>query len=339
MIGNEYIKFLNEIKSRIVTARIHAVRFVNKELIKLYWDIGKSIIERQKKYKWGDNVVEALARDLKEAFPQVHGFSERNVWNIRRFYEEYKNKPFLQQLVAEIPWGHNLLVMEKVSGDKEREYYIKSSRDLGWSRNVLLNQIKAGAYHYQKSMPKQHNFPKVLPAHLAEQANESIKSVYNLDFLDITKSVIERELERRLVERIKRFMLELGKGFSFLGNQYRLTLGNNEYFVDLLFFNRLLKCLVVVELKTGKFEPEYAGKMDFYLHLLDEQVKLKDENPSIGIILCAAKDNIVVEYALRSAKKPVGVVEYYLTNKLPKYLAGKLPDASALRLPIQEELE
>jgi predicted nuclease of restriction endonuclease-like (RecB) superfamily len=337
-IGKEYINFLNEIKSRIVTARIQAIRSVNKELIKLYWDIGKAIVQRQKKYKWGDNVVEALARDLKAAFPQVHGFSERNVWNMRRIYEEYKNKPFLQQLVAEIPWGHNLLIMEKVSGDEEREYYVKSSRDLGWSRNVLLNQIKAGAYEFSLKK-KTHNFPKALPLYLAEQADESIKSVYNLDFLDITKSVIERELERRLVERIKRFMLELGNGFSFLWNQYRLTLGNNEYFVDLLFFNRRLKCLVAIELKTGKFEPEYAGKMDFYLHLLDEQVRLKDENPSIGIILCAAKDNIVVEYALRSTKKPVGVAEYYLTNKLPKYLSGKLPDASALRLPIQEELK
>jgi len=338
IISKEYVKFLNEIKSRVVTARIQAIRSVNKELIKLYWDIGKRIIERQKKYKWGDNIVEALARDLKAAFPQAHGFSERNVWNMRRFYEEYKNKPFLQQLVAEIPWGHNLLIMERVFGDKEREYYVKSSRDLGWSRNMLFNQIKAGAYEFNLKQ-KTHNFPKVLPIYLAEQADESIKSVYNLDFLDITKSMIERELERRLVERIKRFMLELGKGFSFLGNQYRLTLRNNEYFVDLLFFNRLLKCLVAIELKTGKFEPEYAGKMDFYLQLLDEQIKLRDENPSIGIILCAAKDNIVVEYALRSVKKPVGVAEYYLTNKLPKYLSGKLPDASALRLPIQEELK
>jgi predicted nuclease of restriction endonuclease-like (RecB) superfamily len=297
-----------------------------------------AIVEKQKKYKWGDNIVEALARDLKAAFPQVHGFSERNVWNMRRLYEEYKNKPFLQQLVAEIPWGHNLLIMEKISGDKKRGYYIKSSRDLGWSRNVLLNQIKAGAYEFSLKQ-KSHNFPKVLPRYLAEQACESIKSVYNLDFLDITKSVIERELEHRLVERIKRFMLELGKGFSFLGNQYRLVLENNEYFVDLLFFNRILKCLVAIELKTGKFEPEYAGKMDFYLQLLDEQIKLKDENPSIGIILCAAKDRIVVEYALRSTKKPMGVAEYYLTNKLPKYLIGKLPDAKTLRSPIQEGLK
>lgn len=338
IVGKEYIKFLNEIKSRIFAARIQAIRSVNKELIKLYWDIGKSIVDRQQKYKWGDNVVGTLARDLQKSFPEVQGFSERNVWNMRRFYEEYKDKPFLQQAVAEIPWGHNLLIMEKISADNEREYYIKFSRDFGWSRNVLLNQIKANAYALSQRQ-KTHNFPKALPVHLAEQADESIKSVYNLDFLGITKPVLERDLEKRLVEKIKQFILELGYGFSFLGNQYRLTLGNNEYFVDLLFFNRKLKCLVAIELKTGKFEPEYAGKIDFYLHLLDEQVKLKDENPSIGIILCADKDNIVVEYALRSIKKPVGVAEYYLTKKLPRYLAGKLPGVNALKTPIQEELK
>lgn len=337
-MGKEYLKFFNEIRSRITTARIQAIRSVNKELITLYWDIGKSIVERQQKYKWGDNIVEALARDLKEALPESRGFSERNVWSMRRFYEEYKNKPFLQQAVAEIPWGHNLLIMEKISNDEKREYYIKASRDLGWSRNVLLNQIKADAYTLSLKQ-KTHNFPQTLPAHLAEQADESIKSVYNLDFLGITKQVLERELEKRLIDKIKHFILELGYGFSFIGNQHRLTLGNNDYFVDLLFFNRKLKCLVAVELKTGKFEPEYAGKMDFYLHLLDEQVKLKDENPSIGIILCAEKENIVVEYSLRSTKKPVGVSEYYLTKKLPNQFKGKLPNAKDLTLPIRQELK
>ncbi|MFA5093269.1 MAG: PDDEXK nuclease domain-containing protein [Candidatus Omnitrophota bacterium] len=337
--GSEYIKFLNEIKSRIITARIQAIRSVNQELIRLYWSIGKTIVERQKKYKWGDAVVEKLASDLKEDFKTTLGFSTQNLWFMRQFYLEYKNDSILQQLVRELPWGHNILIFSRIKNTKERTYYLKASVEMGWSRNVLLNQIKAGAYHYQKNIPKQHNFLKTLPIHLTEQADESIKSVYNLEFLDITKSVIERDLERRLVERIKRFMLELGKGFCFLGNQYPLTLGKNEYFVDLLFYNRLLRCLVVVELKTGKFEPEYASKMDFYLQILDEQVKLKNENPSIGIILCAAKDNIVVEYALRSTKKPVGVAEYYLTNKLPKYLMGKLPDANALKLPIQEGLK
>ena len=338
IIGKEYIRFLNEIKSRIISARIKAVRSVNKELIKLYWDIGRSIIERQEKYKWGDAVVEKLANDLKEDFKSTFGFSVQNLWYMRQFYLEYKDDAILQQLVGELPWGHNILIFSQVKNKKEKAYYLKASAAMGWSRNVLLNQIKAGAYQMSQKQ-KQHNFERALPVHLTEQTQEAIKSVYNLDFLDIEKPVIERELERRLIEKIKRFMLELGKGFSFIGNQHRLKLGNNEYFVDLLFFNRVLKCLVAIELKTGKFEPEYAGKMDFYLNLLDEQVRLKDENPSIGIILCADKDNIVVEYALRSVKKPVGVAEYYLTNKLPKYLMGKIPDANALKLPIQEELK
>jgi predicted nuclease of restriction endonuclease-like (RecB) superfamily len=338
IMGKEYIIFLNEIKSRIVMARIQAIKSVNKELIKLYWDIGRAIVERQEKYKRGDAVVEKLATDLKGDFKTTFGFSAQNLWYMRQFFLEYKDVPILQQLVGEIPWGHNILILSKVKDRKEREYYIKASAEMGWSRNVLLNQIKAGAYEVSLRQ-KTHNFPRVLPKHLAEQADESIKSLYNLDFLGIKKPVIEREIERRLVDKIKRFMLELGKGFSFIGNQYRLTLGNNEYFIDLLFFNRNLKCLVAIELKTGKFEPEYAGKIDFYLHLLDEQVRLKNENPPIGIILCADKDNIVVEYALRSVKKPVGVAEYYLTKRLPKYLAGKLPDAKTLRLPIQEELK
>lgn len=213
ILSKEYINFLKEVKSRVLSARIQAVRKVDKELISLYWDIGKAILEKQKLYKWGENVVEALGRDLREAFPGVRGFSDRNIWNMRRFYEEYQNNSILQQLVAEIPWGHNLLIMEKVAEDKKREYYLKSSRDFGWSRNVLLNQIKADAYSLSKKK-KTHNFPRTLPAHLAEQADESMKSVYNLDFLGITKPVLERELEKRLIENIKHFILELGLGLK-----------------------------------------------------------------------------------------------------------------------------
>ncbi|MFA6548465.1 MAG: PDDEXK nuclease domain-containing protein [Candidatus Margulisiibacteriota bacterium] len=338
MTNNEYGKFLNEIKSRIVSARIQAVRSVNRELIRLYWDIGKSIVERQEKFGWGKGVVEQLSRDLTRESADFEGYSRDNLWRMRLFYREYKDNAKLAQLVPVLPWGHNILIMQKVKSTREREFYITAGIKFGWSRNVLLNQIKAGAYALSLKQ-KTHNFPQVLPAHLSEQADEAIKSVYNLNFLGITKPVLERELERRLVEKIKQFVLELGFGFSFIGNQYRLTLGDNEYFVDLLFYNRELKCLVALELKTGKFEPEYAGKMDFYLHLLDEQVRLKDENPSIGIILCADKDHVVVEYALRSVKKPVGVAEYYLTKKLPKALKGKLPDAKSLELPIQREFK
>lgn len=338
VLSKEYAVFLNEIKSRIVSARIQAVQSINRELIRLYWDIGKSIVEQQEKFRWGKGIVEQLSRDLAREYANLEGFSRDNLWRMRMFYLEYKDDPKLAQLVPVLPWGHNILIMQKVKNVKEREYYITASINFGWSRNVLLNQIKAGAYALSLKQ-KIHNFPKALPVHLSEQADETIKSAYSLDFLGITKPVLERELEKRLVEKIKQFILELGFRFSFIGNQYRLTLGNNEYFIDLLFYNRKLNCLVALELKTGRFEPEYAGKMDFYLHLLDEQVKMKDENPSIGIILCADKDNIVVEYALHSVKKPIGVAEYYLTKKLPKAFKGKLPEAEALKLPILQEIK
>src|SRR3989339_1816979 len=295
IIGKEYIKLLNEVKSRIISARIQVSRSVNNGHIKLYWDIGKSIIERQERYGWGQSVVEKLAVDLTAEFNGAAGYSVQNLWRMRFFYLAYKDSPKLAQLVREIPWGQNIVIMQMVKDSKEREYYIRATAEMGWSRNVLMNQIKAGAYQYQKKIPKQHNFPKALPGHLAEQADESLKSVYTLDFLDITKPVLERELERRLVEKVKRFMLEMGKGFSFIGNQYRLTLSDNEYFVDLLFFNRILKCLVAVELKTVKFEVEHSAKMDLYLDLLNKQAKYKGENSSIGIIFCVEKNIIPID--------------------------------------------
>ncbi|MFA5780119.1 MAG: PDDEXK nuclease domain-containing protein [Elusimicrobiota bacterium] len=335
----KYISFLNEIKQKIASARVQASRQLNKELIKLYWDLGKTIIEKQKQYGWGHGIVEKLAGDLQNEFPNLQGYSSRNLWDMRRFYDTYRDSPILRQIVAEIPWGHNLMILNKISNMKEREYYIKASSEMGWSRNVLLNQINADAYGLSTKIPKQHNFPKTLPAHLSEQADESLKSVYNLDFLGITKPVLERDLEKRLIEKIKHFLLELGSGFSFIGNQYRLELDGAEYFVDLLFFNRKIKCLVAVELKTGKFQPEYAGKMDFYLHLLNEQTRLKDENPPIGIILCADKSNITVEYALRSVKNPMGVSKYHLTTKLPAELKKVLPSEKEMKNRLLEEIK
>jgi predicted nuclease of restriction endonuclease-like (RecB) superfamily len=278
IISGEYVALLSDIKKRIMSARIKTARSVNKALIRLYWEIGKSITEKQAQHGWGQSIVEHLALDLANDFKGLDGFSANNLWRIRNFYLAYKDTPKLAQLVQEIPWGQNIVILQMVKDVKEREYYIRATTEMGWSRNVLLNQIKANAYRYQKTMPNQHNFPKALPVQLAEQADESLKSVYILDFLDITKPVLERELERRLVEKVKRFMLELGKGFSFIGNQYRLVLNDNEYFVDMLFYNRILKCLIAIELKTGKFEIEHAAKMNFYLDLLNEQVKLKESS-------------------------------------------------------------
>lgn len=331
ILDKNYVEFLKEIKGKIFSARIQACRRLNRGHIQLYWDLGKIIVDRQKKYGWGQSIVERLAKDLQTEFPNIGGYSDRNLWDMRRFYDAYKGFPILRQIVAELPWGHHLLIMNKTEQMKEREYYIKASIEMGWSRNVLLNQIKANAYRHAKSKGKLHNFDKVLPDHLVEQADESIKSVYSLDFLGITKPVKERELENRLVEKVKRFILELGYGFCFIGNQHRVTLGNNEYYIDLLFFNRKLRSLVAIELKAGRFKPEYTGKMDFYLHILNDKYKMNDENSPIGIILCATKDDLEVEYALKSVKHPVGVGEYQLTTKLPEKLKGVIPSEQEIK--------
>jgi len=333
----EYKKFYKEIRARIISAKISAAKSVDREAIAMYWDIGKGIVEKQDKNKWGDKVVEQLSKDLVREFGNNHGFSPYNLWKMRQFYLEYRNKPILSRLVTELGWAKNILIMQKVKEEKERVFYMKSCIQYGWTADVLLNQINADAYAHSLKAGKQNNFVKSMPAHLAEQADESMKSVYNLGFLGITKPVLERKLESRLVEKVKHFMLELGAGFCFMGNQYRLELDGTEYFIDLLFFNRKLKSLVAVELKTGKFQPEYAGKMDFYLNLLNDQAKYKDENPAIGIILCADKSRITVEYALKSAKNPMGVAEYRLTSRMPEELKMILPPEKELKAGIEKE--
>ena len=237
----------------------------------------------------------------------------------------------LQQVVAEVPWSHHLLLLDKVPMLKARFYYLRATAQLGWSRNVLLNQIKAQTYERALAEKKTHNFELALPEALAEQADEALKSRYNLEFLGLAGVARERHLESRLVERLRDFILELGYGFCFVGRQYRLTLGENEYFVDLLFYHRYLKALVAVELKVGRFEPEYAGKMDFYLNVLNDREKAPEDNPSIGIILCAEKDDVVVEFSLKTKVNPIGVAEYRLVSELPSELRGKLPSESELR--------
>ncbi|HYN59991.1 MAG TPA: PDDEXK nuclease domain-containing protein [Rubrivivax sp.] len=357
-ISSDYTRFIGDLKARVAAARLSAARAVNRELIALYWDIGKAIVDQQHRLGWGKSVVEQIARDLRAAFPAAQGFSARNVWDMRRLYEEYTRPEFLRQLVAEepkvaqhrsgprgeidpaaevmrqlvaeVPWGHHLLVLNKLDQSGQRLHYLRAAAAFGWSRNVLLNQIKAGAYERSLAEGKSHNFPAALPEYLAEQAEEALKSSYNLEFLGIRRQVKERELEDRLIDKLRDFILELGYGFCFIGRQHRLTLGRNEYFIDLLFYHRILKALVAVELKVGKFEPEYAGKMDFYLNLLNEKERMPDDAPSIGIILCAEKDCLEVEFALRSKTNPIGVAEYRLQAALPAKLRGKLPSARQL---------
>jgi predicted nuclease of restriction endonuclease-like (RecB) superfamily len=366
----DYARFIVELKDRVAAARLSAARSVNRELIALYWDIGKAIVGKQQALGWGQSVVEQIARDLRASFPGAQGFSARNVWDMRRFYEAYTSPEVLRQLVAEsgkpaprrrtgrelavpsssaetgeggdglevlrqavaeVPWGHHLLILSKLEAPAPRLYYLRACAAFGWSRNVLLNQVKAGAWERSLADGKTHNFPLALPGHLAEQAEEALKSSYNLEFLGIRQAVKERELEDQLIDKLRDFILELGYGFCFIGRQHRLTLGRNEYFIDLLFYHRFLKSLVAIELKIGKFEPEYAGKMDFYLNLLNEKERAPDDAPSIGIILCAEKDNLEVEFALKSKSNPIGVAEYQLQDKLPAEMKGKLPTPRQLQ--------
>ena len=234
----DYGALLASIKARIAESRIRAVRAASRELIDLYWFIGQQITERQEQEEWGKSVVERLSKDLRSAYPGVQGFSAPNLWNMRRFFLTYRDDTILQQLVIEIPWGQNLLIMARVKDPDEREYYLRATAEMAWSRDVLLNQIKAKAYERHALAPKQHNFEKALPEHLAEQADKAMKDVYMLDFLDIGKPVLERELERRMVTSIRDVLLELGFGFAFIGNQYKVSTKNKDYFIDLLFYHR-----------------------------------------------------------------------------------------------------
>ena len=361
----EYLDLLTGVKARIQSARIAASRSVNQELILLYWDIGRSIVERQQDEGWGKSVVEQLSKDIQKEFPGTAGYSPDNIWKMRQFYCEYTDRELLlqpvteivndifarfpnpgsrsillqpvteshgkdkiqilQQLVKEIPWGHNILIFTRIKDIRERLYYILASAFFGWSRSVLLNQIKAQAYERTMLEDKSNNFSAVMPVHMAEQAEEAMKSSYNLEFLGIKEPVLERELENRLISKLKDFILELGYGFCYIGNQYRLSLNGKEYFIDLLFYHRFLKCLVAFDLKITEFKPEYAGKMDFYLNLLNDKERAADDNPSIGIILCAEKDSLEVEYSLKSKNNPIGVAEYQLRKKLPAEMKGMLP--------------
>lgn len=334
-----YLELFEEAKHQVQSTRIKITRSATKEQFSLYWWFGQKIVESQKQFSWGKSVVEQLAKDLRRAFPDTtYGLSARNLWEMRRFYWEYKSYPILQQLVAEIPWGQNLVILSKIKDINAREYYLRAVLEQGWSRSVLVMQVDSQAYERHLLTKKQHNFEKALPQHLAEQADKTMKDIYMLDTLGLTQPVLEAEIESRMVSKIKYVMLELGYGFTFAGSQYRIVAEGNEYFIDMLFYNRRLKSLVALEIKRGRFQPEYAGKMNFYLNLLDDYVREPGENPSIGIILCSERKRFEVEYALRGIDKPVGVSEFRLTRTLPAEWSDKLPNPDELETEILREL-
>jgi len=318
-----YSQFLGDIKNRIRSAQYAALKAVNKEQIQLNWDIGKSIVEKQELLGWGKSVVEQLSKDLQAEFPGQSGWSARNLWLMKQFYEVYRENTILQPLVAEIGWTHNILIMSKCKGDLQREFYIRMTRKYGWTKDVLIHQIEGNSYALY--LTNQTNFEQTLPEKYRNQAILAVKDEYQFDFLNLADKHSERELETALVNNIRQFLIEMGGDFSFMGNQYRIEETGDEYFIDLLLFHRRLKSLVAIELKIGDFIPEYAGKMQFYLSLLNDKVRLPDENPSIGIIICKSKKRTRVDYALRNANQPIGISTYSLTNKLPEQLVGFLP--------------
>lgn len=313
---SEYAQILQQAVSEIRTARATVARQVTSSINSVYWNIGKLLFDRNLESGYGSGVVKRLSVDLKEQFPDM-GLSPRNLWNMKRFYERYfQENSKLLQAVAVLPWGHNLLFLDKSIPAHETLFYAEECLQKGWSRDMLLNAIKMNTFSTSQTQIKSNNFDSVLPAAQANYANEVFKSTYNLGFLGVTEPVKELELEKRLVAKIRSFILELGRGFSFIGNQYRLEYNRKEYVVDMLFFHRGIRSLVAMELKIGAFKAEYVGKMNLYLSLLDRLEKGENENPSIGIILCADRDHLDVEIALQDISKPIGVAEYQLL--LPK---------------------
>lgn len=320
---SDYGQLLAEIKERIRSAQYEALRAVNKELVSLYWDIGRIICERFMEASHGDAIVEKLARDLRDEFPGISGFSRRNVFYMREFFLSYGDNQKVQPLVAQIGWTHNIIILQRCKDSLEREFYIRMTRKFGWSKNVLIHQIENQSY--EKTLLGQTNFDKALTPELRAQAKLAVKDEYAFDFLELGDQHAERELERALIARIEDFLRAMGGLFAFIGSQFRLEVDDKEYFIDLLLFHRRLKCLVAIELKIGEFEPESIGKMQFYLTALDERVREEGENPSIGIILCKEKRRTIVEYALRNACKPIGIATYRIVKRLPKELKEQLP--------------
>lgn len=328
-----YQSLLGDIKQKIVKAQLKAALSINSEMIFLYWQIGFAIANQQLHKGWSSGVIPQLAKDLKREFPDSKGFSERNLSRMLAFYREYTDDSILPQLVAKLPWGHNILLIEKIKEVNIRFWYAEKCVEHNWSRDILELQIKSNLFGRQgKSIT---NFKNTLPEPLSDLAQQTLKDPYIFDFITLDIEYRERDIEQQLMKHITKFLLELGKGFAFVGNQYHLKVGESDYYIDLLFYHIKLKCYVVIELKNTKFKPEYVGKLNFYLSAVDSLVKDKAENPTIGILLCKDKNNIEAEFALRDINKPMGVSEIKLTESLPDDLKSNLPTIDEL----EEELK
>ncbi len=333
LLPPDHQSFLGSIKERVQRAQFQALVAVNKELILLYWHIGKQILERQNKQGWGAKVIESLSDDLQHEFPFMKGFSPRNLTYMRTFAEAYPDEQFVQTVSAQITWSHNTAILDKVKDATERLWYIQKAAEHGWSHSILVIQIESDLFH--RSGRAITNFSSTLPALDSDLARDTLKDPYVFDFITTSDESKERDIQSALIAHIERFLLELGVGFSFVGSNYRLTVDGDDYYLDMLFYHMHLKCFVVIELKAGVFKPEYAGKLNFYLTAVDELIKRPDDNPSIGIILCKGKKKTTAEYALKNIHSPVGVATYETTTSLPESLKEQLPDIKELEEQLQ----
>jgi predicted nuclease of restriction endonuclease-like (RecB) superfamily len=329
ILDQDYSILITDLKKRVAESRYKATLSVNKEMVLLYHHIGQQILKSQKEKGWGSKVIEKLSKDLRSAFPEMKGFSPQNFKYMKKFAEIYTSEVIGQQAVDQLPWGHIIIIMYAAKSHQERSFYIQKTIKNGWSRNVLSMQIESNLYKRQGEGV--NNFDKRLPNLQSDLAHNMTKDPYIFDFLSISDDAHEREIEKGLIVHMQKFLLELGEGFAFVGNQYHLEVGGQDFFIDMLFYNLKLRCYFVIELKNTAFKPEYSGKLNFYLSVIDDKLKHKDDNPSIGLILCRSKNKVVAEYSLRGMEKPIGLSEY----KLPKKIADKLTAA----LPSIEELE
>jgi predicted nuclease of restriction endonuclease-like (RecB) superfamily len=330
-----YEDFLRDLKQRIRTAQVRAVLAVNRELVLLYWQIGRDIVERQDRAGWGAKIIESLSADLRAAFPEMQGFSPRNLKYMKAFAETWPDLSLVQAALAQITWYHNIALLEKTKSAEERLWYARQTVQNGWSRNVLVLQIESGLYRRQGKA--QTNFTATLPAPQSDLAQQVLKDPYNFDFLTLAEDARERELESGLLEHLRRFLLELGVGFAFVGSQYPIEVGGEDFRIDMLFYHLKLRCFVVIDLKMGAFQPEYAGKMNFYLSAVDDLLRHPADQPSIGVVLCKSRNAVVAEYALRDTAKPIGISEFLATVNLPAELKGSLPTVEELEAELKQK--
>jgi len=332
MNNNEYLNTIESIKNEIKSAQYKAAVSVNRELIMLYYNIGKIINEHK---AWGNKFIDNLAADIKLEFPNVKGYSVRNLKYMAKFAETYPDEQFVQTVSAQIPWSHNTLILDKIHLPEQREWYILKTAENGWSHSVLTHQIESDLYTRQMLANKVSNFENRLPSPQSELAVQTMKDPYIFDFIPFREDMVERDIENALIKDVTKLLLELGTGFAFLGNQYHINVGGDDFYIDLLFYNLNLRSYVVIELKTGDFKPEYAGQLNFYLSAVDGILKKEQDNPSIGLLLCKNKNDLVAEYALKDMSKPIGVSEYKITSNLPEELLNQLPSVEDIQKRIK----